>query len=612
MEPRPEKGITGRPRAVIAVITVLFAVMVLKLWSLQIVNASRFRELGRSNTVRRVVIKPERGLIFDRNGQPLAVNRIRFDASVDYGELIGNKQQKQALVNTLCKILGLTEDKVKERLDPGKIIAYVPTKVKRDITRDEFLQLKVLEHEIPGIFPEVESVRYYPNDSLAAHILGYTGAIPAEEFKSKYEREDYLANDIIGIAGIEYVCEKLLQGKKGLRVVEVDNRNRLVSVLPESYEPVKGNNICLTLDVRLQKLVEKALGENTGAIVLVDPRNGDILAMASAPSFNPNIFEIPRSDEDTKKISEIMNDKDNEPILNRAISKSYPLGSAFKVVTALAGLGTEDEGKRISRETIFECNGYFRLGRVTWKCYHGYSHYEVNVVTAIQKSCNVFFYNLGYRVGRDAIVAVGDLFGLGKKTGIILTGEEQGVNPTEEWRRRGDWKARQYTPWVPGLTVNMSIGQYPIEVTPIQVAMMYSAIANGGILYKPRLLMKTIFPEGEKIFEPQGVTLEISAENLNIVKEGLSLVTQTGGTAQGSFKNLKHLKVAGKTSTAEPGKSMDWAYTWFIGFAPYDEPEILVVVLIEKGKTGGSTSAPIAAQILEDYFKIKSKSTAVK
>jgi penicillin-binding protein 2 len=607
MEPRPEKGITGRPRAVVALVTVIFAVMVLKLWSLQIVNATRFREMGRSNTVRRVVTKPERGRIFDRNGQPLAANRIRFDASADYGELIGNKQQKQALVNALCKILSLSEEYVEKQLDPSKIIAYVPTKIKREITRDEFLQLKVLEQEIPGLYPEVESVRYYPNGNLAVHILGYTGGIPAEQFRINYEPKGYIANDIIGIAGLEYICEEYLQGEKGLRVVEVDNRSRLISVLPESYEPVKGKDVYLTLEIQIQKLAEKALGENSGAIVIVDPRNGDILAMTSKPAFDPNIFEIPRSDEDIAKIAELMTNKEQEPILNRAISKSYPLGSAFKVITALAGLGIENIEKRISKDTIFDCPGFFSLGNVTWKCYHGHSHGEINIVTAIQKSCNVFFYNLGHRIGREPIALTADLFGLGKKTGIVLPGEVEGVNPTEEWLRSGSKKAKHYSPWVPGLTVNLSIGQYPIEVTPIQVAMLYSAIANGGTLYTPRLLSKILKPEGEAIFVPQGKNLQIPSEYLDIVKEGLILVTQTGGTAYTSFKELQDLKVAGKTSTAEPGKNMDWAYTWFIAFAPYDAPEILVVVLVEKGATGGSTSAPIAAEILKEYFNLKSK-----
>ena len=609
MEPRPEKGITGRPKAVVAIVTVLFIVMALKLWSLQIVNADRLRGMGRSNTIRRVVVKPERGLIFDRNGQPLVTNRIRFDASVDYGELIGNKQQMQTLVNALCMVLGIPKENVVRDLDPRNVIAYVPTKIKRNISRDEFLQLKVLEHEIPGLNPEVETVRYYPNGSLAVHILGYTGAIPAELFESEYKPLNYLPNDIIGIAGIEKVCENELQGIKGLRVVEVDNKNRLVNVLGESYSATKGNDVHLSLSLRLQKIAEKALADTNkaGVIIITDPRNGDILAMASAPGYDPNIFKMPRSDEDVAIIKNIMTDKVNEPILNRAISKSYPLGSAFKVVTALAGLGIDDAEKRINTETIINCPGQFRLGRITWKCYHGHSHGEMNVISAIQKSCNVFFYNLGHRVGRDYVVAIADILGLGKKTGIELPGEVQGVNPTEEWRRSGDWRVKQYTPWVPGLTVNLSIGQYPIEVTPIQVAMMYSAIANGGTLYKPRLLLKIRKSGSETVFESKGTNLGIPKENLDIVKEGLSLVTRQGGTAYSSFKDLQDLKVAGKTSTAEPFKNANWAYTWFVAFAPYDAPEIVVVVLIEKGATGGGTSAPIVADILRQYFVKKPK-----
>ena len=609
MEPRPGKGITGRARGVIAIFTVLFAVMTLKLWSLQIVNASRLREMGRINTIRKVIIKPERGLIFDRNGQPLAMNRIRFDASVNYGEIIGNKQYKNALIDTLCKVLGVSKDFVEKSLDPKKVIPYLPAKIKRDISRDEFLQLKVLEHEIPGLFPEVETIRYYPNGRLASHILGYTGAIPAERFQTEYKPFDYLPDDIIGIAGIEKITEDKIKGKKGLQVVEVDNKSRLINVLNESYPAVKGDDIYLSIDIELQKIAEKALtdADKAGVVVMVDPRNGEILALASSPWYDPNIFKMPRNREDVEIIKAIMTDKVNEPILNRAISKSYPLGSSFKIVTALAGLGVNDPAKRIDSETVFNCNGRFRLGPVTWKCYRGYSHGEINLETAIKKSCNVFFYNLGYRIGREPIVNTASLLGLGKKTGIDLPGEIAGVNPTDEWLKSGDWRTKQYTPWVPGLTINLSIGQYPIEVTPIQVAMMYSVLANGGILYKPKLIKKIKSIKEETVFESYGVSVDIPRENFEVVNKGLKLVTMQGGTAYNSFKNLQHLKVAGKTSTAEPFKNADWAYTWFVAFAPYDAPEIVVVVLIEKGTTGGGTSAPIAAKILEDYFRIKTK-----
>ena len=224
------------------------------------------------------------------------------------------------------------------------------------------------------------------------------------------------------------------------------------------------------------------------------------------------------------------------------------------------------------------------------------------MVNAIRKSCNVFFYNAGYRIGRDAIVAMAERLGLGKKTGIELPSEKAGVNPTEEWRRSDDWRAGAYRPWVPGFTVNLSIGQYPVEVTPLQVAMVYSAIANGGRLFTPRLVKEVVRPQGESFFGPKGRDTGIPKEHLDILREGLSLVTQRGGTAYTSFRDLQDLKAAGKTSTAEPGRDLDWAHTWFISFAPRDAPEILIVVLVEKGKTGGTTSAPIAAEILEKYF----------
>ena len=604
MEPRPEKGVTGRPRLVLVLTTLAFAIIVLKLWSLQIVNANKFREMGRTNMRRTVNLKPERGRIFDRNGLPLATRKIRFDACVDYDQITG-KDQKKRLIQLLSEVLSVPEESIEHDLDPRRVIPYIPTVIKREITRDEFVQLKVLEAEVPGLHPEATQTRYYPYGDLACHVLGYTGAIPAENVKD-YTGKGYLPSDIIGISGIEKTYENELRGQRGRMVIEVDNKSRLVSIIDDTEKPVDGNDICLTIDLGLQTIAEKALGDLTGAIVIVDPRNGDVLAMASKPSFDPSMFTVPRSTEDTEKIRELLTDNVRKPALNRAISNPYPLGSAFKVVTALAALSQEDPEKAITRDTIFNCPGYFTLGRrATWRCYHGHSHGEMNVVTAIKKSCNVFFYNVGYRAGRDALVSMARKLGLGELTGIALPNERPGVNPTDEWLQSDDWRAPAYRPWVPGFTVNMSIGQYPIEVTPIQVAMMYSVVANGGTLYRPRLVKRIVRPDGDVELRPKGKFLGISQDYIDTVKEGLGEVTKRGGTAYSSFSKLQDIRAAGKTSTAEPGRNMDWAYTWFVSFAPIEDPEILVVVLVEKGRTGGSTSAPIAADILQQYFADK-------
>lgn len=611
MEPRPDKGITGRPRAIFAVSVVVLAVIGLKLWTLQIVKAKKYRAMGQSNIVRRIDVKPERGAIYDRHGVELARSRIRFDACVDYGRIMGNAVVRKGVVDTLSVVLKLPRDAIEKRLEPRRVIPYRKTRIKRDITQEEFLQLKILAPERPGLWPVVEVARDYPQNDLAAHILGYTGAISAEDVK-EYREKGYSRDDIIGITGVEYVCEKDLQGERGELVVGVDNRGRRVSVIDSSKGPVRGGDVYLSIDLALQRAASEALGDQAGAVVIVDPRNGDVLALVSRPAFDPNIFTTPRSEEDVAEIKRIFNDVEAKPLLNRAISRPYPLGSAFKVVTALAALGHEERDKGLTSETVYTCRGSFHLGRWRWRCYHGHSHGEMKVVSAIMKSCNVFFYNVGYRAGRDALVNMAEKLGLGKKTGIELSAERPGVNPTREWLGSSDRRVSAYTPWVPGLTVNLSIGQYPIEVTPIQVAMMYSAIATGGTLYKPRIVKRIVRGGEETFFEPEGTDLGIPEENIALVREGLALVTQRGGTAQRSFRKLQYLKAAGKTSTAEPGRDLDWAHTWFIAFAPHEAPEILVVVLVEKGKTGGTTSAPIAAEILERWFEERTKRNMLK
>jgi penicillin-binding protein 2 len=339
----------------------------------------------------------------------------------------------------------------------------------------------------------------------------------------------------------------------------------------------------------------------------MDPRNGDILVLASTPSFDPNVFAIPRPAEAVAEIQRLNKDP-LRPLWNRAISDQYPLGSAFKVVVALAGLNLDDEAKRLTADTVFNCSGTFQFGRRTWDCYHRTAHGTINLVTAIKKSCNVFFYKAGNQIGYEPIVALADAFGLGKPTGLPLPNESAGVNPTEAWRHSDDWRATQYRTWYPGYTINLSIGQFPLEVTPIQVAQLYSTVAMDGVQFKPRLVTKIVRADGVEEFPPQSRRIELSPESFALVKEGLREVTREGGTAYSAFRHLEHLNVAGKTSTAEVGEGDNKKnLTWFIAVAPIDAPEVVIVVMVEEGETGGRTAAPLAAAFLEAYFARKAK-----
>ncbi len=609
IEPRPRPGLTGRPRVVLVVLALLFMLLVLRLWSLQVVQAGRFRELGLRNRERSVNVRPVRGRIFDRHGRPIADNRPRLDACVDYSEA-KTRADRDRVVEVLRDVLGMPEGEIRAQLDPRNVIAYVPVTIKRDISFEHYTTLKVLEPVTPGLLPMTNFARRYRDGAAAAQVLGYTGLVPdraaLEALRHDWPKLDYDGRDVVGLAGLELSFEHELQGRKGRTMLEVDNLGRRQRILDDQHKAVAGSDIMLSMDIELQRLAHGLLGESRGAFVAMDPRNGDVLVLASTPSFDPNVFAIPRSAEAVAEIRRLNTDA-TRPLWNRCVNEQYPLGSAFKAVVALAALNLADEKRRITAETTFYCSGTFRLtpgSRWKWDCYHQHAHGEMTVVSAIKKSCNVFFYNVGRRIGRDAMVSLAGEFGLGRPTGLPLPNEHAGVNPTREWQASGDWRVEpNYTTWYPGYTINLSIGQSPLEVTPIQVAQLYSAIAMDGVLFRPRLVTRITRPDGVEEFPPRSRRIELSAESLGLVKEGLREVTREGGTAYAAFKDLQHLNVAGKTSTAEVGAGEDKKnHAWFIAFAPADAPEIVVVVLVEEGETGGRTAAPLAAEFLEGYF----------
>lgn len=624
IEPRPRPGLTGRPLILLVVVVTGFAVLALRLWSLQVVHADRYREQALSNRKREIIVRPARGRIFDRYGRPLADNRARLDACVDTSTA-KTKPALDRVVAALHDVLGTPEEEIRVRLAPERIVPHVPVVIERDISFEEYAKLKVLEPFTPGLTPITTFTRRCRHGELAAQTLGYTGIMPGrealDELRARWPDTAYDDHDVVGLAGLELEFEHELQGRKGKLVVEVDNLGRRRRVLDDETRSVAGSDVYTTLDVELQELAQRTLegkvgapddeqgaaAERHGAFVVMDPRNGDLLALASTPSFDPNVFAIPRSAEAVAEIQRLNKDP-TRPLWNRAISDQYPLGSAFKVVVALAGLNLADESKRLTADTVFNCSGSFRFGNRTWACYHNNAHGTIDLVTAIKKSCNVFFYKAGNQIGAEAIIALADAIGLGKPTGLPLPNEHAGVNPTDEWRRSDDWRAKNYRVWVPGYTINLSIGQFPLEVTPIQVAQLYATVAMEGVQFKPRLVTKIVRPDGVVEFPPESRRVELSPESFALVRLGLREVTREHGTAYSAFGRLDQLNVAGKTSTAEVGEGdKKKNLVWFIAFAPADAPEILVVVMVEEGETGGRTAAPLAASFLEAYFARKAK-----
>ncbi len=591
-DPESGGGLTGRSRTLLVAVGVALCVVAVRLWSLQIANPDEFRQKGLRNRIRSVILKPRRGCIYDRSGRLLAGNTLRYDASVDYTEMVRNADAKPRLFQVLQEVLGVSDTYIHLRLQPSRVIPYLPVKIKRGITQQQFCQLKSVEADVPGLLVEVEASRDYVEGSLAAHVLGAVGAI-SEDTYQKLMKWGYRRDDVVGIMGLEKTFERLLQGKKGKLTVQVDNRSRLDTVIQE-IKPQPGRNLHLTLDLELQRSAENVLLDKKGAIVALDPRNGDVLAMASSPTFDPNAYSLPRSPEDVERIRGWGTDPET-PLYNRAISVAYPLGSTFKVVVGLAGL----EASKISSFSTFYCPGAFHLPGVRrpWRCYHNNSHGSIAIADALKRSCNVFFYNLGWRLGVDPMCSMAARFHLGQKTGILLPMETDGINPDKAWRESTGRK------WYTGDTINLSIGQGPFEVTALQTACAYAAVANGGTYFYPRIVHKVTGGEGDAAFPVKSEPLGASQRSLLVIKEGLRRVAQErGGSAFRVFEKVSDLKVAGKTGTAQYGPGNELAYAWFVGYAPCNNPRIIVAVVIEEGETGGATAAPVARQVLTDFF----------
>ncbi len=572
-----------------------------RLWSLQIASSDRYREKGLRNRIRTVVLKPRRGNMYDRNSTLLVGNTLRYDASVFYTELERSDQGRALLSQVLERVLGLTQEQVNRRLDPRRAIPYLPMKVEKGISEGQFYQLKSVEGEVPGLLAEVEASRDYVEGDLAAHVLGAVGAISPEMYE-RYKEYGYERDDAVGIMGLESMFEREeLQGKKGRLKVQVDYRSRLDRVI-EEQKPEPGKDLYLTIDARLQRTAENALSGKKGAVVALDPRNGDMLVIASCPTFDPNAYSLPRSDEDVERIK-VWGQEGDRPLYNRAISVAYPLGSAFKPMVGLAGL----EARVVSRDTSFHCPGAFYLPGVSrpWRCYHNHQHGWIGLEDALGRSCNVYFYNLGRALGVEGMCDMASRLHFGEKTGIVLPMEDAGINPDEAWRQSSDPRAEPFRVWYTGNTVNLSIGQGPLEATPLQAACAYAALANGGTYYYPRLVSKIVGGGQETVFPVRSEAIGVSERSLRIIKEGMRRVVQEqGGTAYRVFEDVSFLKVAGKTGTAQYGARNELSYTWFAGYAPCDAPRIVVVALIEEGETGGATSAPVAKQVLVDFFTL--------
>jgi penicillin-binding protein 2 len=563
-----------------------FLLLIMRLWQLQILQGSEYRKLSEANRLRVITTPAPRGIIFDRNGIPLVRNSAYYYASVIPDEFDKGK------VDLLSNVLNIPAEEIIEKINTNGVSPFVPVRLKQGLSFKEVAYLESRRSDFPGLIIEAEVSREYLYGDVGSHLIGYLGKLNPSQSKDP-ALKDIPPESFIGQWGAEMLFDKSLRGIPGKRVIEVDALGREIRLLQEK-PPIKGKDIMLSVDINLQKEAEMAFGEKAGALVAIKPVTGEILGMLSKPSFDPNLFARGISYEEWDALT---HDKKN-PMLNRALQSQYPPGSTFKIVTAIAAL---EEGV-ITPTTKVDCRGGINYGSWHFGCWRKHGHGVISMHRAIVESCDVYFYEAGKRLGIDKIYDYALSLGLGRKTGIELGREREGLIPNAKWKLEN-----KKLPWFLGETFNTAIGQGYVAATPLQLAVMTSAIANGGNLYKPTLIKDT----------PSVILgkAKVSPETLEIIKKGLlGVVNEPGGTGWAAKSQL--ISIAGKTGTAQvvaikrdsqslPEKFRDHA--WFVAFAPVENPEIALAVLVEHGGHGGGAAAPIAKRAIEEYMNSKNK-----
>ena len=602
-----------------------------RLWEVQVLKGSEYASRVSSGSQVTVRLPAVRGEILDRNGIKLVENRASFEVDFYLPDMVrAYKEAKGAvpMVSYRGKVHNMPRD-LKEA-DVVKIVSEtviprleeigvakdysanalqihyrtnreVPYNYRQDLNFDEMALFSEKNLGLAGVNVSVKPVRWYVYGSMAAHILGYVGSPRDLDKLPDLRSFNFYEPDVEGKAQIELSMNEHLKGKPGARILR-RNAKGVIEGESSRREPVQGNNVHLTLDAKIQAIAEQALRVvGRGAAVVLDPRNGDILAMASVPSYDPNVFIPSISATDWKNI----NKEETNPMVNRAIS-AYAPGSTYKIPIALAGMraGLEDKS--------FSCYGGVQYGDKYMRCWIAEkkrTHGKLSLEDAIKVSCNAYFYQFGNAAGIEQIVAIGNMLGLGQKSGIPISGESPGVLPGPEWLNNINPRAR----WSNGLTANTAIGQGDVLASPLQMAVVTAALANGGTVYYPRLIDRIVSQDGKVVQQdPPRVRSNLltdaglTAAQVNHVRQGMWCVVNEGGGTAGRAKNSE-MPTAGKTGTAQFWRSgVKDNHTWFISFAPFENPEYVVVVFVQGAKSGGGVSAPIAAKILDGIQKYKS------
>ncbi|MDD5072104.1 MAG: penicillin-binding protein 2 [Patescibacteria group bacterium] len=570
---------------------------------LQIVKGDYYYSLAEGNRIRIERLEPKRGIIYDRNLDPLVRNVANSLLYFIPADLPRDKEDRNKIIEEIAEILSdLPAEEIKEKLAKIKIGAldsYQPLFLADNISYEKAMLLYLKSADMPGVFLASKTRREYDLSAPSlAHILGYTGKINERELEKS--GDEYLPIDYIGKTGIEYFWENELKGESGKKYIEVDALGKEKKIISQS-KTSDGRNLILSLDFGLQKKLEEVIGAylkklnlNRAAAVIMDPNNGEILALSSFPAYDSNKFAKGITSED---YAALLNSPDN-PLFNRVISGEYPSGSTIKPVIAAAAL----QEKIISERTSFLSVGGIRIGQWFFPDWKAGGHGSTDVRKAIAQSVNTFFYYIGggyedfFGLGVERIVNYAKLFGLGAQTGIDLPGEAAGFLPTQEWKEKVKGER-----WYIGDTYHLAIGQGDLLATPLQVASYTSVFANGGRLYRPHLVKEVLTSEDKPVREVENSPTRsdfIDSYNISVVRQGMRQTITSGSAA--SLGSLP-VAVAGKTGSAQ-WSTKEKTHAWFTGFAPYNNPEIVITVLVERGGEGSEVAVPIVREVLEWYF----------
>jgi penicillin-binding protein 2 len=626
-----------RVAIMVGIAVVLFAIILFRLWFLQILSGQQFVVQANDNRLRSVKIVAPRGTVTDRNGEVIVQNRPGLAVGMRLMDVPAGQLDSEVV--GLAGVLHMKPGKVRtdivDHLRPswpagvpvgwravvdGKVASLDLVVVKEDAKRKVVSYLLEHRFSFPGVEIQQNYLRDYPQGDLAAQLLGNLGEINKDQLREK-RFKGYAPGDIVGYSGLEWSYDRWLRGRDGVAKVEVDahGQPKAHAPVPGGRLPEPGDTLVTTIDAKVQAKAEEALAKgidlahangklaaNGGAALVLDARNGQVLAMASYPTYDPKVYVGGLSTKDKKKLYA---KSSNYPLLNRAVQESVAVGSTFKVVDAIAGL---EEGVITPSETFF-CNGTFKIpntsDNIVWHCWLPGGHGSISLIPAIAQSCDVYFYNVGYLFNTRQGTELEDWakrLGMGKPTGIDIPGEVAGRVPTPGWKQQW-FKRRVDKIWTPGDSVNLAIGQGNMEATPLQLATTYAAIANGGTIVTPHLGLKIVDPQGQLVrnLEPaRSRKVDIAQSTLDAVRTGLRDAA-TSGTSASTFAGYP-IPVAGKTGTAQVFGKDD--YAWYASYAPANDPKYVVVVMIEQGGHGGTVSAPVARMIYDQLFHHKSSS----